>query len=313
MPAHATEHRFDQGRPFAASRPRHGPRHGLGHGLRIVAVDRLTGHAVAQGPVREPLGGELLGGRRRERVPVVLDHQDQGQPPDRGHVEAFVEVARRGAAIADEVEGDTVRAGLLEGIGTARGHRDHRAEVADHAEVTDAVGGIEVAVMERALDAARKAVVAAEELADQAVEHVVRLGTQAVRSTESALRKGASGIQVGGEDRAEVAVQATQHIARLEGQAGGDGRGLGTDLAVPLGQATGEQQGAEAAVQLARQGHEGEAGGHGGRRGGRGRGRADDGRRCLVHEAVEPMLRVRRWASVPAPVGGRQIISRRRR
>src|SRR4028119_2346378 len=104
--------------------------------------------AAPLSPTRQP-PQEAGGGR--ELGAFVLYDQDHRQLPDGGQVEPLVEVAGRGGAVTDEVDGDAVRAVLAECEGAPRGHRDHRAEMADHAEVEDAVLGRQMAVVERAL------------------------------------------------------------------------------------------------------------------------------------------------------------------
>ena len=188
---------------------------------------------------------------------VVLDHQDQRQLPDGGHVEPLVEVAGRGAALADEVDRHPVAAGLAEGEGAAGGHRDHGAQVADHADVQDALLGRQIAVVERALDALREPLALAEELAGEAVQQVVGIGAAAVRLAEAEAREGAGRVEIDGEDGAEVAVQRAQGVAGAQGQAGRDGGGLAPHLAVPLGDPAGEQQGLEPGVEVPGELHEG--------------------------------------------------------
>ena len=51
-------------------------------------------------------------------------------------------------------------------------HRDHRTEVADHADVRDTRFGVKRAVVEGALDPVREAGLLAEDIADQALEQL---------------------------------------------------------------------------------------------------------------------------------------------
>ncbi len=170
-----------------------------------------------------------------------------------------MEVAGRGAAVADEVERHPVAAALLQGEGAAGRHRDHRPQVADHADVADAGRGLEVAVVERALDAVREAVPRAEELAGQPVEQLGRLRPPAVGLAEAEAGEGARRVQVDRQDGPQVAVQRAQRVARLERQAGRHGGRLVPHLAVPLGHPAGEQQVLEPRVELAGEPHEGVA------------------------------------------------------
>jgi hypothetical protein len=196
-------------------------------------------------------------GRRREGVAIVLDDQDQRQLPDGGDVQPLVEVAGRGRPFADEVDGDAVAAALAEGEAAAGRDRDHGAQVADHAKVQDAVLRGEIAVVEGALEPLGETFPFAEELAGQPVEEVLGVGSPAVGVAEAEPGEGAGRVQVDGEDGAEVAVQRAQGVAGPQGQARRDRGGLVAHLAVPLGDAAGEQKGFEAGVEVPRQLHEG--------------------------------------------------------
>jgi hypothetical protein len=255
--AHSADQRFDERRPPAFARPGESASVGGGHRVRVVAVDGHRGDAVAGSAVGELLGGELHVGRRGEGVAVVLDHQDERQLPDRRHVEPFVEVAGRGAALADEGDRHAVAAGEPAGQGAPGGHRDHRPEVADHPDVVDAVLGGEPAVVERTLDALREAVRLAEQLTGEAVEHAVGIGPPAVRLAEAQLGEGPRRIEVAGEDRPEIAVQRTEHVARLERETRRHGDPFVSDLRIPLRDPPGEQERFEARVEVTRQLHEG--------------------------------------------------------
>ena len=257
MAAHAAEHGLDQGGTFTGAGTGHGAGETGRHLFRIVAVDGFGGDAVTDAAIGEFFAGELVAGGGGKRVPIVFDHQDERQLPHRGHVEAFVEITGRGAAVADEIDGDAVAARLFEREGGAGRHRDHRAEVADHADVADAVFGVEVTIVERTFDAGRKTVGAAEQLAGQAVEQVFRLGPQAVAFAETETGEGAGRVEVISEDGAEVAVQRTKYIAVRQREAGGRGGRFTADLAVPLGEAAGFEQEGEARVEIARELHEG--------------------------------------------------------
>ena len=110
---------------------------------------------------------------------------------------------------------------LLQGECAAGGDRDHRAQVADHADVGDAGRRVEVAVVEGALHALREAVGPAHELAGEAVEQVLGVGPPAVRLAEAETGESARRVEVDGEDRPQVAVQGAEGVARPQGQARG--------------------------------------------------------------------------------------------
>src|SRR6185295_11874938 len=136
--------------------------------------------------------------------------------------------------------------------------------------VQDAVLGREISVMERALDALREALALAEELAGQAVQQHAGIGTAAVRLAEAEAGEGARRIEIDGEDGAEIAVQRAQRVAGAEGEPRRDRRRLVADLAIPLGDAAGEEESLEAGIEVPRELHErvaqqplARAGGHG--------------------------------------------------
>jgi hypothetical protein len=90
-------------------------------------------HAVAGGALPE-LGarGELLLGRRRVRVAVVLDHEDDREREEGGQVHRLVDVAGAGGAVAEERESDRLAAEAPLGIGGPEDRAAHGAQVADH-------------------------------------------------------------------------------------------------------------------------------------------------------------------------------------
>ncbi len=126
-----------------------------------------------------------------------------------------MEVAGGGAAVADEVDRQAVTARLLEREGGARRHRDHGAQVADHADVTDTGLGRQVAIVERALDTVREAFGAAQELAAQPVQQLAGFRPVRIGLAETEAGKGTCRVQVDRQDRPQVAVQRAQHVARL--------------------------------------------------------------------------------------------------
>ena len=83
-------------------------------------------------------------------------------------------------AVADEVDRHPAAAALPMGEGAAGRHRDHRPQVADHADLADSLRRLEIAVVERPLDSVREAVATAQQLAAEPVEQVLGLGPAAV-------------------------------------------------------------------------------------------------------------------------------------
>ena len=90
---------------------------------------------------------------------------------------------------------------------------NHRAEMADHANVPHVGVGVGEGVVERAFDPLREAVAPTEELTAEAVEQGVGFGATAIRVAESEAREGTGGVEVVRQDRTEVAVQGAQHVA----------------------------------------------------------------------------------------------------
>ena len=107
MTAQAVGEAFDDGGPAAVARPCDGVARSLQHRQRVVAVHDLRGHAIGLA-VRGHVAHHGVGRHRRELgIAVVLAHQHDRQLPQRGHVEAFVEAAGVGRAVA-EIDGDDV-------------------------------------------------------------------------------------------------------------------------------------------------------------------------------------------------------------
>ncbi len=86
------------------------------HGENVVAVDGGGGQAVGPGPVGQ-IAAHLVTGRYRDRVPVVLDEEDDRQAVEPGEVEGLVEVALRGGALTpgDQHHAGPARASQLVG------------------------------------------------------------------------------------------------------------------------------------------------------------------------------------------------------
>ena len=101
---------------------------------QIVAVADHAGNAVAGAARGQVLARELLADRRRQAVLVVLDDEDHRQLPDRREVDRFVKIAFAGAAVADKGRRDARLPPQLRGEREAVGDRQHRRQVADHAD-----------------------------------------------------------------------------------------------------------------------------------------------------------------------------------
>ena len=130
---HAHGDGLDQRRAVARQRPLARLAGGLEHRLGVVAVDRLAGEAVGGGAL-DGIDGELLVGRRRVRVLVVLEHEDHRQPLDAGPVHGLVEVAARGGAVAEPGHRHALLAAHLEGHRQPGGDEHHVGQHRDHAD-----------------------------------------------------------------------------------------------------------------------------------------------------------------------------------
>ena len=82
--------------------------------LDVVVLDPHAGHAVRRGPVRVGRDRGRRRPRHRDRPVVVLDDEDDRQPPQRGQVQRLVERALVGGALAGDRDGDPVGALALE-------------------------------------------------------------------------------------------------------------------------------------------------------------------------------------------------------
>ena len=92
--------------------------------------------------------------------------EDHRQLPDRREVHRLVEVAFARAAVADERRRDARLVAQLRGEAEAVGDRQHRRQMADHAD--DVV--VEQAEMEGAIASAGEAAFLEQELAEQPLE-----------------------------------------------------------------------------------------------------------------------------------------------
>src|SRR5690606_41095178 len=103
---------------------------------RVVAVDDDGGHGVAGGADADVVDRRLDGGGNGQAVFVVLEHEDDGQLPQPGHVHRLVADAGLRRAVAEDAHGDVVVAEDLVGQRHAGGGGDAGADdgvAADHA------------------------------------------------------------------------------------------------------------------------------------------------------------------------------------
>ena len=138
---------------------------GLVHRASRTANTSCPSHAGVGDVVRRAALVDVLDGRRAlERrahaVPVVLDHVDDGQLPEAGHVERLVEGAGVHDRLAHEADAHLIAAAVLDGEADAGGERDVPADDAVAAEEVHAA----VEHVHRAALAVRAAVDAAEQL-----------------------------------------------------------------------------------------------------------------------------------------------------
>jgi hypothetical protein len=127
----------DQLRAVAFARSRHRFSHDFEACEQIGGIHRVAIDSVAGGFVNKVVACELARGRRGVGVLVVGDHNDQGQLLHGCQVDRFVKSPRGRAAVTDASGADDVRDALKSPREKrARDGRNHRAEVADHCEVT---------------------------------------------------------------------------------------------------------------------------------------------------------------------------------
>ena len=213
--AHPEGLELQERRSLAAPRPLRRAAHRIDHRQHVVAIDRLAGHPVADRAIRQPRAGVLLDDGRRQAPLVVLDDEDHRQLPDRGEVQRFVEVALARRAFSGEGRRHARLAAQLIREGQPVGHRQHRAQVADHPD--DVVR--EDAEMERAVAAAGEAAVAAQQLAEERQQ-----------------------IQPAGGEDPQIPVHREDGIVRPQGGGDADRDGLLPDAGEPLGQPSLPQQ-----------------------------------------------------------------------
>ena len=122
--------------PLPGPAPRHRLVAGRLHRAHIHAVDLIAGDVEGGAAFGEI--GQCGGARHRgtHGVAVVLDDIDHGQLPQLGHVEAFIDLALVGGAVAEIGKTDIVVAAIAVGEGQTGAERHLRAD--------DAVAAVEI-------------------------------------------------------------------------------------------------------------------------------------------------------------------------
>ena len=196
---HAEGQALDQRRPAALARLLDGELGLAVDGEHVGAVDDDAVEAVGLGAVGDVLERVLEVRRRRVGPLVVVADEDDREPADAGEVHGLVRVAAGGGALAEPAERDALLLPDPEGERAADRDRQHRRQVADHRDQTEAVvGHVDVAVL-----ALRRAVHAAHEL-----------------------REDPPGLDAAHDVDAHVAVQRRAHVLRAHRGGDADRRGL---------------------------------------------------------------------------------------
>ncbi len=124
--AHVTEGLgLDQDRTLAFAALLHSIAHQVIDGERIVAVDLVAFHADGEAALVEIGIARRLLNSGRHGVMIVLDHQHEGEVPDRGEVQGLKEGAVVCTAIGGEGDGDGIAAADL--VGQCRTDTERRA------------------------------------------------------------------------------------------------------------------------------------------------------------------------------------------
>ena len=171
-------------------------------GEQVHAVDAFAGDAVGDGAVGDGGGAVALLDRHRHAVLVVFADKDDGQLPDGGHVEAFVEIALVGGAVAKEAHDDAAVGEEMVGEAGADGERNAAGDDAVGAEAAEG----EVGHVHGAAAAAADAGLLGEQLGHHQADIL-------------ALGDGVAVAAVGGDDI----------VVRVEGGDGADGDGFLAD------------------------------------------------------------------------------------
>src|SRR6185436_56355 len=94
------------------------------HGSDIHAVDLLARNVEGGAALGKIGQGRGARHRRAHGVTVVLDHVDHGELPQLRHVEALVDLALVGSAVAEIGDADEIIAAIAVGEGQTRSERD---------------------------------------------------------------------------------------------------------------------------------------------------------------------------------------------
>src|SRR3954468_12259862 len=143
---HAHRDGLDERRALAVERALARLARGLEHRLGVVAVDADAGDAVGLCAV-DRVDRELRAGRRRVRVLVVLEDEDDRQALDAGPVHRLVEVAARGRPVAEPRHRHALLVTQLERHPEPGRDQHHVGEHRDHPDAAlRAVAEVDVAV-----------------------------------------------------------------------------------------------------------------------------------------------------------------------
>ena len=124
---------FQNDRTIAAAAPGRSLIGGGLHRAHVHAVDLLAGNVEGDAALGEILLGRRARHRSAHRIAVVLDHIDHRQLPQLSHVEAFVDLALVGRAVAEIGHADVIVAAIAVGeckAGAERHLRTHDAVTA---------------------------------------------------------------------------------------------------------------------------------------------------------------------------------------
>src|SRR5690606_25230592 len=135
----AVGHHLEDVRPLAGARMLDGALRRLADETHVHAVHLLARDVEGAAALREIGGGGGAGHRGAHGIAVVLDDVDDRQVPELGHVEALIDLALVGGAVAEIGEADGVLAAILGGEGEAGAGRDLGAD--------DAVAAVEAVLV----------------------------------------------------------------------------------------------------------------------------------------------------------------------
>src|SRR3954452_24194652 len=198
MAVHAHGHGLEQRRAAAVECALARLARRLEHRLGVVAVDADAGEAVGLRAL-DRVDRELRAGRRRVRVLVVLEDEDDRQLLHAGPVHGLVEVAAGGRAVAEPGDRAAALVAQLERHRHAGRDEHHVGEHRDHPDAAEAeVAEVDVAVAPAGDPALAPHVLAKDPPRGHAADEV----------------------------RAQVAVQDAEAVLRRHGERRADGDGL---------------------------------------------------------------------------------------